>query len=72
MSNLSPDPGVPQTPTKALVSTVLTAIVAFGLYYVGDDDPFTKKEIVEGIIYSLVGSGLVGGATFFTKNKRTV
>lgn len=70
MSNLSPEPGVAQTPDKALGSALLGALVAFGAFYVGDDDPFTKKEIIQGIILAVGASGLTGIPTYLIKNRR--
>ena len=67
----SPDPGVPQTPAKALTAGLTAAAVGFLMFYVGDEDPFTKKDLAEGLVYSLIGSGLVGGPTYLTRNKRT-
>lgn len=71
MSNYSPAPGTPQTGTKGLVAGIVAFVVAFGLYYVADEDPFTKKEIVEALLLALVGSGLTGGATYVARNKPT-
>ena len=71
MSNYSADPGVPQTPTKAVVSTVATALVVFVGFWINDEDPFTKKEAAEALITAVVGSGIVGAGTYVAKNRRT-
>jgi hypothetical protein len=65
----SPAPGVPQTPTKAVASGVVSFFVLFGMYYVADVDPFTKKEIVEALILAVIGSGLTGGTALMVKNR---
>lgn len=70
MSNYSPDPGVPQTPTKALVAGLIGGLLAFGAYYVGDDGAFTRKEIVQALLLAVPASGLIGVPTYITKNSR--
>ncbi len=65
----SPAPGTPQTGTKALVATVLTAAAAFVVYWVADKDPFTAKDIGEAALSALVASGLTGAGTFGTQNR---
>lgn len=72
MSNLSPAPGTPQTPTKALFSALVAFLLAAGAYYIADDDPFTRKEMVEMLLLGLVGSGLTGGTAYAVKNKAKV
>ena len=71
MTNHSPDPGVPQTPMKALTAGLTAGLMAFGMFYVGDDGAFTKKEIIQGLLLAVPASGLVGLPTYFAKNKRT-
>lgn len=71
MSNLSPAPGTPQTPTKAFVSGALTFAAAFVSYWIADKDPFTAKEIGEAVLISAVASGVIGGGTFAVKNRPT-
>lgn len=68
----SPTPGTPQTATKSWVATALTFAATFGMFYVGDDDPFTRKEMVEGLISAGVLSGVIGGLTWAVPNKRKV
>lgn len=65
----SPNPGVPQTGTKAYVATALSGLVIFVGAWVADTDPVTGKEVASWIVMALVGSGVVGGATYRTKNK---
>lgn len=68
MSNLSPAPGVPQTPTKSIVSGVGAGVVAFIGFWIADTDPFTAKEIGQAFLLAIIGSGLIGGATWAAKN----
>jgi hypothetical protein len=69
MSGYSPAPGTPQTSDKAIWSAVVGFLVAVGGYYVADDDPFTRKELVEAFLLGLIATGLTGGVTFAVKNK---
>lgn len=69
MSNYSPAPGTPQTPYKAYAAAALTAVGTFVAFWIGDDDPFTKKEAAQAAISALVASGVTGGATFVVKNR---
>lgn len=71
MSNLSPDPGVPQTPYKAYAATLLTAITTFVGVWIADTDPFTAKEIAGAGVTALIASGVTGVVTYRVKNKRT-
>lgn len=71
MSNYSPDPGVPQTPTKALAGGVLSGIIFFVGQWIIDTDPFTAKEIANAAIGAVVASGLTGVTTYAVKNRRT-
>lgn len=72
MSNTepSPAPGTPQTKTKAYVATAITAVTAFVLYWVADEDPFTAKEAAQGAVGALIAAGLVGVPTAVIPNKR--
>lgn len=69
MSNLSPAPGTPQTAYKAYAATALTCVVSFALFWVADEDPFTAKEVAEGVVGALIAGGLVGGTTLQVRNK---
>lgn len=69
MSNMSPAPGVPQTPTKAYTATALSVLATFGTAWVADVAPFTAKEAVASAIAALVAGGVIGGVTFLAKNK---
>ena len=57
-------------PYKAYASTALTVVVAFVLYWIADEDPFTAKEVGEGVVSALIAGGLVGGGTFVAKNPK--
>jgi hypothetical protein len=70
MSNLSPAPGVPQTPTKAYVAAGIAFLVGAVGYYLGDEDPFTKREMLEALFAGAVGAGVTGGPTFAVRNRR--
>jgi hypothetical protein len=72
MSNYSAAPGTPQTPAKAVFAGLLGFVMAVGAYYIADDDPFTRKELVEAFLLGLVGTGLTGGGTYALKNKAKV
>lgn len=69
MSNLSPAPGTPQTPTKAYVATALAFLVVVAGLWINDDGGTTSKEIVSWIISGLIACGLTGGATYAVSNK---
>lgn len=69
MSSTSPAPGVPQTAYKAYVATALSFIATFVTFWVSDSDPFTAKEIAQGLVTAAIASGLTGGATFQVQNK---
>jgi hypothetical protein len=71
MSNYSPDPGVPQTPTKAYAATGLAFVAGFVAFWIGDKDPFTSKDIGEAALTAAMSAGIIGGATYKVKNKRT-
>lgn len=49
---------------KAYASTALTFIGGILAIWVGDEDPFTKKEFVQAVLTSAIGAGVVGGATW--------
>ncbi len=72
MNDLSPAPGTPQSPTKAIVATVLAAAAAFVTYWVGDPGSFTAKDAGEAALAALFASGLVGGSTYAAKNTARV
>ena len=65
----SPEPGTPQTPTKAYVATALTFITTFAGVWIADTDPFTAKEVAGGLITAAIASGITGGATYAIRNK---
>lgn len=79
MSNYSADPGVPQTPTKAVVSAMSSLItVALGSILValqsnpaGQGDSISTDEWIV-IALAVLGSPiLTGGATYIARNRRT-
>ena len=65
----SPNPGTPQTGTKAYVATALSGLVIFLGAWIADDGGVTGKEVASWVVMALVGSGVIGGATYRTKNK---
>lgn len=67
MSN-SPAPGTPQTPVKAWVAGIGAFFVGFLGFWIADTDPFTAKEIGQGVLVGLIGSGVIGGGTWAAKN----
>lgn len=70
MAGNSPEPGTPQTADKSVWATATSFLALLGLAYVADDDPFTRKELIESLVSAGVGSGIIGGATFFVRNRR--
>jgi hypothetical protein len=69
MSNLSPMPGTPQTAYKAIAATSLAMVAAFIAFWIGDDDPFTKKDAGEAFLAALAAGGLTGIPTYAVKNR---
>lgn len=68
-TDLSPAPGTPQTPTKALVATVLTVVGAFLTAWIADDGGANFQEVLTWAISALVTGGVVGAGTFQVKNR---
>jgi hypothetical protein len=62
----------PKRPIKAYVSAALAAISTFVGFWIADVPPFTAKEIGQGIILGIIGSGLTGGATYVAKNPKVL
>lgn len=60
----------PKRPWKALVPAAITAATTFVAFWIADTDPFTAKEVGQGVLYALGTSGLTGTATYFTKNPK--
>lgn len=71
MANMSPAPGTPQTGYKAYAATALAMVAAFVAFWIGDDDPFTKKDAGEAFLSALVAGGFTGIPTYLVKNKAT-
>lgn len=65
----SPAPGAPQTGTKAIITAVGSAVMAFAMAWVVDSDPFTAKEAVAAGVSALTLGGALGGITFTVPNK---
>jgi hypothetical protein len=79
MSNLSPAPGTPQTPAKAIVAAVVSLLtIGLGAVLVAlqSNPPGAENAITgdEWIVIALAVLGapiLTGGATYATTNKAT-
>jgi hypothetical protein len=69
MTNASPAPGTPQTGAKAYIAGAIAFTTAVGGYYVADDDPFTRKEMVEAFLMGLGSLGLGGVLTYVLPNR---
>lgn len=69
MSENSPAPGAPQSPTKAVAATVLAFVTIVAGAWISDDGGTTAKEVVSWVVMGLIGSGLTGGVTFQVRNK---
>lgn len=72
--NLSPAPGVNQTPTKAYIATGLSALGAFlaALLVVWTDtDPLTSRDFVVALAAAVGTGGVTGVATYSLPNKPT-
>jgi uncharacterized membrane-anchored protein len=62
---LSAEPGTPQTPTKALVAAVVTAVVvALAAYFSGSNEISWR-----GILGAIVAAAVNGFATYTAQNK---
>lgn len=70
-NNLSPAPGVPQTPYKAYAATVLAFVTIFVSAWIADDNGTNFQEVLTWVISALVGSGITGATTYQVKNKAT-
>lgn len=58
----------PKRPWKAYVGGAIAGLGAFVAFWVGDDDPFTKKDAGEAFLAALA-AGLPGfGLTFAVSN----
>jgi hypothetical protein len=68
-SNLSPAPGTPQTPHKAVAAAVLAFLTILVSAWIADDNGASGQEILGWIVEAVIGSGLTGGVTFQVKNK---
>jgi hypothetical protein len=59
----SPTPGTPQTATKALVATILTAVTVFVSAWLADDNGASASEVFNWALSALVSAGIVGYPT---------
>lgn len=57
------------TAHKAWAATGLSFLILFATFWIADTDPFTSKEIAQGLVTAAIGSGMTGGATYATKNR---
>lgn len=58
-----------QTNAKAYAATAVSFLATFVGVWVADTDPFTAKEIAQGLVTAGVASGLTGGATYAVRNR---
>ena len=65
----SPDPGTPQTGTKAWAAAASTAASLFVAAWVGDVPPFTANDALQAAAAAATGSGIVGMVTYWVRNK---
>lgn len=75
MSNIDPTTIVeddPKKPWKAVVAAVIPFGTTFLAFWIADTDPFTAKEVGQGVLLGLAASGITGGATFATSNPKRV
>jgi hypothetical protein len=71
MANLSPAPGTPQTPDKAVWGAIATALAAglLVLWTALADDRVTNQEVVQILLAFLGAPGAVGGVVYARKNR---
>jgi hypothetical protein len=60
----------PKKPYKAYAAAALTGVGAFIAFWIGDDDPFTKKDAGQAFLAALGASGLTGLGTFQVRNPK--
>lgn len=58
----------PKKPYKAYVAGAVTGIVAFIAFWVGDDDPFTKKDAGEAFLAGVISAAPSFGLSFVVPN----
>lgn len=62
----------PTRPYKAYAGAVVAAVTTFVAFWVGDDDPFTKKDAGEAFIAALAAAAPGFGLPYLISNPRTV
>ncbi len=70
MNDMSPAPGVPQTPHKAVWTTIGSFVGLCLTFWIADTDPFTAKDAGEMVLTAGIGSGVLGLGTYKIKNRR--
>lgn len=74
MNDITPDPTAvvadPKRPYKAYAATALAMVAAFVAFWIGDDDPFTKKDAGEAFLSSLAAGGFTGLPTYLVRNPK--
>lgn len=62
----------PKKPYKAIAGAVATAVATFIAFWIGDDDPFTKKDAGEAFLAALIASAPGFGLPFVIPNPKRV
>lgn len=65
VERIEADPG---RPWKAIAGGAAAAVAAFVAFWVGDDDPFTRKDAGEAFLAALVAGAPGFGLTFAVRN----
>jgi hypothetical protein len=60
----------PKRPWKAVAATVLSFVGTFAAFWIADTDPFTSKEIAQGLLTAAASSGLTGGTAYMVRNPK--
>lgn len=59
-------------PYKAYAGAAATAVATFVAFWIGDDDPFTKKDAGEAFLAALVASAPGFGLPFIVPNPKKI
>jgi len=75
MGELNPTPVTavkddPKKPWKAIAGATATGVAAFVAFWIGDDDPFTKKDAGEAFLAALIASAPGFGLPFVVPNPK--